>query len=153
LNDEDAVREGRAQIRGRHVNAVGLFTTVNAPAIADAEFLDEFVIAFATVDHVCVIALAGGYQIARAVLAVSDGQSLDVGEEAAVADRGDLCVIRSGLRLGPEFPDSDGLFGDIEMAQFVIGDTAFDHRAEFEVTDLLRVDLAVALEQFPLLDV
>jgi hypothetical protein len=45
LNDEDAMREGRAQIRGRHVNAVSLFTAVNALAGADAEFLDELVIA------------------------------------------------------------------------------------------------------------
>ena len=98
------------------------------------------------------IALAGGDQIARAVLAISDGQSLDVGEEVAVADLGDLCVFRPCLRLGAEFPDSDGLFGGVEMAQFVIGDAAFDHRAEFEITRLLCVDLAVALEQFPLLD-
>src|SRR5215475_13623728 len=98
------------------------------------------------------IALAGDHQIAYAVLAISDGQSLDVGEEVAVADPGDLCVIRSGLRLGAEFPDPDGLLGDVEMAQFVIGYAAFDHRAEFDVADLLRVDLSSALEEFPLLD-
>src|SRR5262247_2807322 len=66
----------------------------------------------------------------------------------------DLSSAGSHISFGAVLPNADGFLTHIEMAEFVIRNTAFDCGSNLEFTNLSCINLAAAvIDQLPLLDI
>jgi hypothetical protein len=98
----------------------------------------------ALVDVERAVALARGDQVALAAGGVVDGQALDVGGQAVLADPGDEGPGVARVGLGAVLPDADLLLADVEPAPLAVGDAPLGLRADGEAADAPGLDRPVA---------
>ena len=91
------------------------------------------------------IPLAGGDQVSLAAGLAIEGQPLDVGLEAVLADPRDRHAVRPAVGLGAVGPDPDVLLADVKVAVVGVGDAPLDLRPDLQDADPLGVDGAVVL--------
>src|SRR5687767_6832537 len=89
-------------------------------------------VALAIVDLEAVVALARSDQITLAAARAIEGEPLDLGRQAVLADAGDQSRARARVGFRADLPDADVLLGEVQLAVLVVGDAAFGRRVELE---------------------